>query len=120
MPESLSLSDGEDNIRWTTAAAMGPFAKPRPQGSFRSDELRHPPTHPPSNRPPRSPLPIAHCPLPIHPATQVACRPHPVAIAMGPPKYPPQGNHPLHIHPARPLYRFAATALGASMWFFVR
>lgn len=29
-------------------------------------------------------------------------------------------NHPIHIHPARPLYRFTATALGASMWFFVR
>ncbi|KAL6235429.1 hypothetical protein BDW75DRAFT_140705 [Aspergillus navahoensis] len=22
-------------------------------------------------------------------------------------------NHPIHIHPARPLYRFTATALGA-------
>lgn len=30
------------------------------------------------------------------------------------------GNHPVHVHPPRPLYRFAATALGASMWFFVR
>lgn len=30
------------------------------------------------------------------------------------------GRHPIHVHPARPLYRFAATALGASMWFFVR
>lgn len=40
--------------------------------------------------------------------------------AMGPPKYPPLGNHPIHVHPVRPLYRFAATALGASMWFFVR
>lgn len=29
------------------------------------------------------------------------------------------GKHPIHVHPARPLYRFAATALGASMWFFV-
>lgn len=29
------------------------------------------------------------------------------------------GKHPIHIHPARPLYRFAATGLGASMWFFV-
>jgi hypothetical protein len=29
------------------------------------------------------------------------------------------GAHPIHIHPARPLYRFAATGLGASMWFFV-
>lgn len=29
------------------------------------------------------------------------------------------GNHPIHVHPARPLYRFTATALGASMWFFV-
>ncbi|KAL3445163.1 hypothetical protein BJX65DRAFT_150512 [Aspergillus insuetus] len=28
-------------------------------------------------------------------------------------------NHPIHIHPARPFYRFTATALGASMWFFV-
>jgi hypothetical protein len=30
------------------------------------------------------------------------------------------GGHPIHIHPARPLYRFAATGLGAAMWFFVR
>jgi len=30
------------------------------------------------------------------------------------------GGHPIHIHPARPLYRFFATALPASMWFFVR
>lgn len=30
------------------------------------------------------------------------------------------GKHPIHIHPVRPLYRFAATGLGASMWFFVR
>ena len=29
------------------------------------------------------------------------------------------GKHPIHVHPARPFYRFAATALGASMWFFV-
>ena len=29
------------------------------------------------------------------------------------------GKHPIHIHPVRPLYRFAATGLGASMWFFV-
>ena len=31
----------------------------------------------------------------------------------------PHGAHPIHIHPARPLYRFFATGLGASMWFFV-
>jgi hypothetical protein len=30
-----------------------------------------------------------------------------------------RGAHPIHIHPVRPLYRFAATGLGASMWFFV-
>lgn len=30
------------------------------------------------------------------------------------------GAHPVHVHPARPLYRFFATGLGASMWFFVR
>ncbi|RPB23064.1 hypothetical protein L211DRAFT_751982, partial [Terfezia boudieri ATCC MYA-4762] len=29
------------------------------------------------------------------------------------------GEHPIRIHPVRPLYRFAATALGASMWFFL-
>ena len=29
------------------------------------------------------------------------------------------GAHPIHIHPVRPLYRFFATALPASMWFFV-
>ncbi|RMX85414.1 hypothetical protein D0869_03850 [Hortaea werneckii] len=28
------------------------------------------------------------------------------------------GAHPIHIHPARPFYRFAATGLGAAMWFF--
>ncbi|OAX83463.1 hypothetical protein ACJ72_02181 [Emergomyces africanus] len=27
-------------------------------------------------------------------------------------------NHPIRVRPARPLYRFAATTLGASMWFF--
>lgn len=39
---------------------------------------------------------------------------------MGPPKYPNMANHPIHVHPVRPLYRFMATGLGASMWFFVR
>jgi hypothetical protein len=29
------------------------------------------------------------------------------------------GKHPIHIHPVRPLYRFAATGLGCSMWLFV-
>ncbi len=29
------------------------------------------------------------------------------------------GKHPVNIPPVRPLYRFAATGLGASMWFFV-
>ncbi|KAL2067864.1 hypothetical protein VTL71DRAFT_15962 [Oculimacula yallundae] len=29
------------------------------------------------------------------------------------------GKHPITIPPVRPLYRFAATGLGASMWFFV-
>jgi hypothetical protein len=38
---------------------------------------------------------------------------------MGPPKYGPMPNHPVHIHPVRPFYRFMATGLGASMWFFV-
>ncbi|OQD70534.1 hypothetical protein PENDEC_c023G03568 [Penicillium decumbens] len=28
-------------------------------------------------------------------------------------------HHPIHVHPARPLYRFIATGLGASMWFFL-
>jgi hypothetical protein len=32
-----------------------------------------------------------------------------------------KGNHPVgQIRAAPPLYRFAATALGAGMWFFVR
>lgn len=31
----------------------------------------------------------------------------------------PHSAHPIHIHPVRPLYRFAAVGLGASMWFFV-
>ncbi|KAJ5641573.1 hypothetical protein N7490_005573 [Penicillium lividum] len=30
-----------------------------------------------------------------------------------------KSHHPVHIHAARPLYRFTATALGASMWFFL-
>ncbi|KAK8205292.1 hypothetical protein M8818_005005 [Zalaria obscura] len=29
------------------------------------------------------------------------------------------GSHPIHVHPVRPLYRFFAVALPASMWFFV-
>ncbi|TVY25407.1 NADH dehydrogenase [ubiquinone] beta subcomplex subunit [Lachnellula hyalina] len=29
------------------------------------------------------------------------------------------GRHPVQIPPVRPLYRFAATGLGASMWFFL-
>ena len=33
---------------------------------------------------------------------------------------PNPGSHPIHIHPVRPLYRYSATLLGASMWFFVR
>lgn len=43
----------------------------------------------------------------------------PTFARMGPPKYAPHPNHPIHIHPVRPLYRFMATGLGASMWFFV-
>lgn len=40
---------------------------------------------------------------------------------MGPPKYPEMAHHPIQkIPPARPFYRFMATGLGASMWFFVR
>ncbi|KAK6362075.1 hypothetical protein TWF730_005773 [Orbilia blumenaviensis] len=31
----------------------------------------------------------------------------------------PHGAHPVHIHPARPMYRFFATGLGAAMWFFL-
>ena len=44
----------------------------------------------------------------------------PTLARMGPPKYAQMPNHPIHIHPVRPLYRFMATGLGASMWFFVR
>ncbi|TQS34394.1 hypothetical protein Golomagni_05226 [Golovinomyces magnicellulatus] len=29
------------------------------------------------------------------------------------------GKHPIQIPPVRPLYRIAATGLGASMWFFL-
>lgn len=43
----------------------------------------------------------------------------PSQMRLGPPKYAPMANHPVHVHPPRPLYRFMATALGASMWFFV-
>ena len=44
----------------------------------------------------------------------------PTLRRMGPPKYAEMPNHPIKIHPVRPLYRFMATGLGASMWFFVR
>jgi hypothetical protein len=43
----------------------------------------------------------------------------PSSARMGPPKYASMPNHPIHIHPVRPLYRIMATGLGASMWFFV-
>ncbi|EDU40078.1 hypothetical protein PtrSN002B_007190 [Pyrenophora tritici-repentis] len=43
----------------------------------------------------------------------------PTRARMGPPKYAPHPNHPIHVHPVRPLYRFMATGLGASMWFFL-
>lgn len=32
---------------------------------------------------------------------------------------PSTNNHPIKVPPGPPLYRFAATALGASMWFWV-
>ncbi|KAF2238586.1 hypothetical protein EV356DRAFT_529042 [Viridothelium virens] len=35
------------------------------------------------------------------------------------PNLGPKGHHPVHIHPPRPLYRYSATLLGASMWFFL-
>ncbi|KAJ9628645.1 hypothetical protein H2203_002547 [Taxawa tesnikishii (nom. ined.)] len=35
------------------------------------------------------------------------------------PTHGAHGGHPVHIHPVRPLYRFFATGLGASMWFFL-
>ncbi|KAK2871563.1 hypothetical protein FQN49_003054 [Arthroderma sp. PD_2] len=31
----------------------------------------------------------------------------------------PSTNHPIKVPPGPPLYRFAATALGASMWFWL-
>ncbi|XPS76177.1 hypothetical protein M3J09_008233 [Ascochyta lentis] len=43
----------------------------------------------------------------------------PTLRRMGPPKYAEMPNHPIKIHPVRPLYRFMATGLGASMWFFL-
>ncbi|CAI6333484.1 unnamed protein product [Periconia digitata] len=43
-----------------------------------------------------------------------------LTIIMGPPRFREPAKHPIHVHPVRPLYRFAATGLGASMWFFVR
>jgi hypothetical protein len=43
----------------------------------------------------------------------------PIGIMAGPTGSQPHGSHPIHIHPVRPLYRFAAVGLGASMWFFV-
>ena len=36
-----------------------------------------------------------------------------------PPRGAYAGGHPITVHPARPLYRFCATGLGAAMWFFV-
>ncbi|RYO10991.1 hypothetical protein AA0111_g12863 [Alternaria arborescens] len=57
---------------------------------------------------------------PLH---DTACRltntMQPTLARMGPPKYAQMPNHPIHIHPVRPLYRFMATGLGASMWFFL-
>jgi len=45
----------------------------------------------------------------------------PSIARMGPPKYAPHADHPLKVLPkVRPFYRFMATGLGASMWFFVR
>ncbi|KAH7122474.1 hypothetical protein B0J11DRAFT_340224 [Dendryphion nanum] len=38
---------------------------------------------------------------------------------MGPPRFKLNGPHPVHVHAVRPLYRFMATALPASMWFFL-
>ncbi|KAF7511365.1 hypothetical protein GJ744_004930 [Endocarpon pusillum] len=50
-------------------------------------------------------------------STTTTLLPCPTDFAMAGPQYP---NHPVtHVKPARPLYRFAATALGASMWFFL-
>jgi hypothetical protein len=44
----------------------------------------------------------------------------PSRARMGPPKYAPHADHPLKVLPkVRPFYRFMATGLGASMWFFV-
>ncbi|KAL2036974.1 hypothetical protein N7G274_010259 [Stereocaulon virgatum] len=34
-------------------------------------------------------------------------------------KHGGHGSHPIHMHPVRPFYRFAATGLGASMWFWL-
>ncbi|KAF8477460.1 hypothetical protein BDZ91DRAFT_709293 [Kalaharituber pfeilii] len=36
-----------------------------------------------------------------------------------PPPHGAKGGHPIHIHPVRPFYRYSATLLGASMWFFL-
>ncbi|KAF2275297.1 uncharacterized protein EI97DRAFT_434513 [Westerdykella ornata] len=38
---------------------------------------------------------------------------------MGPPRPRLEGPHPIKVPPVRPLYRFMATGLGASMWFFL-
>ncbi|KAB2100316.1 hypothetical protein AG0111_0g11219 [Alternaria gaisen] len=62
----------------------------------------------------------SHVNRPLH---DTACRltntMQPTLARMGPPKYAQMPNHPIHIHPVRPLYRFMATGLGASMWFFL-
>lgn len=43
----------------------------------------------------------------------------PSRARMGPPKYAPHPDHPVNLPKVRPFYRFMATGLGASMWFFV-
>ncbi|KAF2841693.1 hypothetical protein M501DRAFT_929736 [Patellaria atrata CBS 101060] len=37
----------------------------------------------------------------------------------GPGRAHAHGSHPIHVHPAPRFYRFAATGLGAGMWFFL-
>ncbi|KAJ6094656.1 hypothetical protein N7467_002169 [Penicillium canescens] len=60
-----------------------------------------------------SPSPSKGRTLQPHPSSVKQRQSFPTHIMAG------NSSHPIHIHPVRPLYRFTATALGASMWFFL-
>ena len=96
-------------------------AEPAMLGARRSQaHLRWSSTSPLSPNVANNPLHTAHARSLL--ASSISARESPcspLAPAWVRPNILPSPNHPVHIHPARPLYRFMGTALGASMWFFV-